>query len=447
MVEGEHTRTHEQQLTGYRIPSLCPYRVARSALRFIIIHILLCAKMCRTCDVPIGAIHSSKHPSLQHKHSAPSQTMREFKHLNKHAKRRWSRRGGASARPHHSVSNTNSHKLPTTSILDRRRYWLQILVVVTVVLPTTLYWAIFFNLQLYFRLVPEDFGESHHVSVKAKKHTVFYNIYVSPSDPALISAGSEIVREQLVQIATSYAATGVRGNRTDNPKAHEGPLEVYYVTIGNAEIHRTVVNSTCEKHSLKCIHLEHYAAADEEKALTALYQFCQDKESRREEHSVVYVHSKGTFHPSVLGEKYHGQDPWRRAGTAAATSDLCLQSLASPESSPPNNLTTAAKSCNACGLLFQPLPALHFPGNFFSAKCSYITQLLAPANFSVVANSEIRDYRIAMRKARTYSSRLFPWGPPTVGYERYVSERKLPPEANSLLSSMLPFPIFILSEL
>jgi hypothetical protein len=374
--------------------------------------------------------------------------MLEFKHPGKHAMRRWSRRGGALEHPHWSGSNKSSLKLPIASILDRRRYWLRILVVVTIVLPTTVYWAIFDSLQAHFRLVSENFDGSHIGSLKAKKHTVFYNIYVNPSDPALISAGSEIVREQLVQIARSYAATGVREKRKDDPQAQvlrkEDPLEVYYVTIGNADIHKTVVNSTCEKHSLKCIHLEHYAAADEEKALTALYQFCEDKESRREEHSVIYVHSKGTFHPSVLAPEYHGQDEWRRAGTAAATSDLCLQSLASPESSPPNNLTSTAKSCNACGLLFQPLPALHFPGNFFSAKCSYITQLLAPANFSAVANSEIRDYRLAMTKAGTYNNRFFPWAPNTVGYERYVSERKLPSEANRLLPSMLP--VFILSE-
>jgi hypothetical protein len=86
------------------------------------------------------------------------QTMLEFNHLGKHAMRRWSRRGGgASARPHWSGSNSNSHKRPAASILDRRRYWLRILVVVTVVLPTTVYWAIFDHLQAHFRLVSENF--------------------------------------------------------------------------------------------------------------------------------------------------------------------------------------------------------------------------------------------------------------------------------------------------
>jgi hypothetical protein len=110
-----------------------------------------------------------------------------------------------------------------------------------------------------------------HLKRTAFKHTVFYNIFVSPSDQSLGAQGIRIVHEQLRQLAKSYAAR--QWNGTDQNEA-EHPLDVLYVTIGAANISETVVQPDCEALKLHCVHLGHFDAAHEEQALGALHRFC-----------------------------------------------------------------------------------------------------------------------------------------------------------------------------
>jgi hypothetical protein len=163
-------------------------------------------------------------------------------------------------------------------------------------------------------------------------YSVFYNVYVNPDDEKMANLGFDIIHEQIDQIASSYAV-----------KASGGGLVLYYVSIGRL-VPSHWMQAICTVKNITCHHIQHYVAANEDKALAYLHQFC----SERPLQSVIYVHSKGSFHPSALAPQYHGQDPWRRAATAAATSHSCLH--------PPDS------TCNACGLIFQPLPGLHFPG-------------------------------------------------------------------------------------
>jgi hypothetical protein len=252
-----------------------------------------------------------------------------------------------------------------------------------------------------------------HSKRTTAKHTVFYNIYVSPSDQSLAAQGIRIIHEQLEQVAKSYAAK----RQWNDQSTVRHPLDVLYVTIGAANISETVVQPDCKALELNCVHLGHFKAAHEEKALGALHRFCTDKSKKQVERSVIYVHTKGSFN-----QRKGTQEELRRASTAAVTSELCLQSLEQHK----NNSLPSTRQCNACGLLFQPLPTLHFPGNFFSAKCSYISQLLTPHMFKARANY-LKERNLVLRASGTKHGNFYRWSSSSIGLGRYAYERKCPP--------------------
>jgi len=166
--------------------------------------------------------------------------------------------------------------------------------------------------------------------------TVFYNVFVA-HDPFLAGLNRLIVEEQLGQVGTSFAASN-------------GDLHVFYTSIGDP-IEQDWIQSLCSmKYNMTCTQTQHYRKADEDVTLSKLYQYCE----RHPDHSVVYLHNKGSLHPHNKG-----QDRWRRTMTAAATSQLCLEPPLAPLSA--NNNDDNNDQCNACGMLFQPLPAPHFP--------------------------------------------------------------------------------------
>lgn len=223
----------------------------------------------------------------------------------------------------------------------------------------------------------------------AARWAVFYNIYIS-SNPLLAGVARSIVEEQLGQVGTSYAASA-------------GDLTVYYTSIG-AEIDAAWLGSLCSaRYNMTCRRVAHYASGDEALSLAKLQEHCH----LHHDQSVIYLHDKGSLHP-----RHKGQDRWRRTMTAAATSRLCLE--------------PADDRCNACGMLFQPLPTNHFPGNMWTAKCTYINQLLTPAEYSArrpIVDAWMQtqtDLGIFARK-----SGLFPMERHYVGRERYESEHWL----------------------
>jgi hypothetical protein len=166
---------------------------------------------------------------------------------------------------------------------------------------------------------------------------------------------------------------------------------------------------------MECIHLAHYHAADEIITLTKLHEYCHE----HPEHLVIYLHNKGSLHP---GNK--GQDRWRRTMTAAATSQLCLDPPESASSTTTN--TNEKHQCNACGMLFQPLPANHFPGNMWAAQCSYITKLLSLSDYQArrpVVDEWIRTQMDAGIFSQTGG--LFPMESHYTGKKRYIAEHWL----------------------
>jgi hypothetical protein len=110
------------------------------------------------------------------------------------------------------------------------------------------------------------------------------------------------------------------------------------------------------------IHAGHVDEGGELDTLSSLYEYCKHA-STDENERVVYMHNKGSLHPSETNTN------WRRAMTDAVTHELCLD--------PPDT------KCNFCGLQVAAHPrmfALLMPGNFFAAKCSYVNKLLHPRN-------------------------------------------------------------------
>jgi hypothetical protein len=141
------------------------------------------------------------------------------------------------------------------------------------------------------------------------------------------------------------------------------PVTIFYNTIGKEGVLDPAhMASICAEHNnVLCIHLKHYNEGFEELTLQSLYDYCQynsDSDDR-----VVYMHNKGSYH-SAYGEA----DRLRRHLTMAVTNEMCLK--------PPDD------SCSACGLRFFTVWSMQFPGNFFTAKCSYVRKLISPKDFT-----------------------------------------------------------------
>jgi len=151
---------------------------------------------------------------------------------------------------------------------------------------------------------------------------VFYNIYI-PRDKGqeAIERSLAVVDDQMAQVGESYAAS------------HQNkPVNVFFNTIGQSGIlNNTYMAQVCsDRSNMRCIHMKHYDEGFEDLTLQRLYEYCHRQSDP--DHRVVYMHNKGSFHPSSLNHW------WRRHMTMAATNELCLN---------PTNLT-----CSTCGLIF-----------------------------------------------------------------------------------------------
>ena len=127
--------------------------------------------------------------------------------------------------------------------------------------------------------------------------------------------------------------------------------------------------------------------------------------------------------------------------TAAVTSHDCLRAVASASSTTKrttdsaNNNDNANNTCNVCGLLFYPLWTFLFPGNFFTAHCTYVQQLLPPHEFVMQMQRLVEQVRrqqvVAANKKKnnghgrggSFTANLFPIdNPGNMGLDRYAAE-------------------------
>ncbi|KAG7373323.1 hypothetical protein IV203_034047 [Nitzschia inconspicua] len=244
------------------------------------------------------------------------------------------------------------------------------------------------DISLSSPLFSSDISESFSTS---PPWAFFYNVYM-PSNQGKVKINAALVNhildEQLHQVGTSYAAT--YGNTS---------MTLYYNTIGHP-INHSSFQEKCHKWNprMKCIHMKHYDQAFEEKTLASVHQYCQEQPH----HRVGYIHNKGSF--NSRNSRNHW---WRRHMTMAVTDRDCMH--------PPDN------SCDICGLNFYALPFIHFSGNFFTARCSYINKLLPIEEFrdrmSVLAN-QTKEYEQQGR----FLFHTFPRRDTYLGLDRYASE-------------------------
>merc|ERR1712232_1058917 len=107
--------------------------------------------------------------------------------------------------------------------------------------------------------------------------------------------------------------------------------------------------------------LQHDSEGSELETLNLLWQYCQIYK----EDKVVYLHSKGSYHPGRANELL------RKYVTKGALSDEC------------SNLPY---QCNVCSSRFSPVPHPHTSGNMWLARCDYVQKLMDPNLFEEAMN-------------------------------------------------------------
>ncbi len=171
----------------------------------------------------------------------------------------------------------------------------------------------------------------HHPKKRLKNTTipVFYNVFVYPDN---VTLATDIVSEQMSLMRPEH--------------------KLFVRSIGfPVEIH----NAT---------HVRHDENGDEAETLGLLWDHCQDNL----DDIVVYLHNKGSFHPS---EK---NDIMRRFLTRGALSEEC------------SNMPT---SCDTCSSRMSPLPHPHTSGNMWVARCKYVQKLINPIKFQNTMRMEV----------------------------------------------------------
>ena len=103
--------------------------------------------------------------------------------------------------------------------------------------------------------------------------------------------------------------------------------------------------------------LQHGAEGSEFETLWYLWRHCQDHPTDK----VVYLHSKGSFHPSETNNKL------RRFLTRGALSQECAN---------------APSSCNVCSSRISPIPHPHMSGNMWLADATTFKSSLIPCPLS-----------------------------------------------------------------
>jgi hypothetical protein len=255
------------------------------------------------------------------------------------------------------------------------------------------------NVHAVQRSLGGELGASKQ-SLSTHTH-LFFNAYIPEKEeradtPNEVSgtAAWRIISEQLEQIGKSYVA--------------QQGATVHFTIVGSNDAYGAGINKFCNSLAngkVKCVVSGHFPGnGGELDTLQYLYSHCRAPENRHSR--VVYMHNKGSYHPSPRNEKL------RRAMTDAVTHQMCLE----PEDD----------TCNVCGLIFTAPPRMYapvMPGNFFTASCEYVNKLFPPSIFrrrmrklSGRAKQLISDGRFHFRNKKEANK---PW---VMGNNRYAAE-------------------------
>lgn len=228
-------------------------------------------------------------------------------------------------------------------------------------------------------------------NTKNSEWTIFYHIFVPPKNH---KNALRIVQEQLDQLYQSLEQLTVNRNFF--------PATMYYTTIGDLPRELSAGNLVqCRKPKLQCQHLQHFKQGSETVTLHSLYEYCRVAGPDK---IVTYLHSKGSFHHHKVNER------WRKHLTGAALHYDCVN-----ETSRSNN------QCDVCGLYFYTQWTNFYPGNMWTAKCSYIQQLIHPKTFTI-RQEEAISALLWLRYKGFLTSILFDDRLDRFGLERYSME-------------------------
>lgn len=171
--------------------------------------------------------------------------------------------------------------------------------------------------------------EQSIVKLQTQRVQIFYNLFTGSIEDR--ERVTKIVEEQFALVDPALHDPTVR----ISSMGHE--IQLSDAVLGNASF-------TID---------QHHQEGDEVLTLYELWTYCQSHTSSK----VVYLHSKGSFHPSDRNDKL------RKYLTFGALSAECA------------NLPD---TCNVCSSRMSPLPHPHTAGNMWLAKCDYITRLISP---------------------------------------------------------------------
>jgi hypothetical protein len=169
---------------------------------------------------------------------------------------------------------------------------------------------------------------------------VFYNVFIANEDD-VARVRHDIIDDQMSDLKDDI----------------HGP--VYVTTLG---VPINISNT---------ISIQHFDEGNEMDTLHALWEYCNIYPTSR----VVYLHSKGSYHPKPQNDKF------RKFLTRAALSTKCADATKSTSTVSTQSTTSDTAVCHVCSARFSPLPHAHVPGNMWLAQCSYIVKLIDPYQF------------------------------------------------------------------
>lgn len=181
---------------------------------------------------------------------------------------------------------------------------------------------------------------------------IFYNLFI-PKDPAEAKVAVNVLTEQLGQVASSL-------REVTKKKTTRQSAILYFNLIGNdSTFPAEKISALCrELHpNLVCKQVGFYEQASEAVTLQDIYEFCRQKDTDNGTR-VTYIHSKGSYHQTQLNTN------WRREMTNSVLHPDCQY--------PPDD------RCDVCGSSFYTRFSTMYPGNMWTAKCSYVRKLLSP---------------------------------------------------------------------
>eukprot|EP01038_Epipyxis_sp_PR26KG_P007308 gene7308-9955_t len=191
----------------------------------------------------------------------------------------------------------------------------------------------------------------------------FYHIFTS------YNLHDDIVQEQIIHLKSSGT--------------YDMLEFVKYTVIGKSDYN---INDT------KFVHEKYLPEGHEDITLLKLYEFCL----QHPRDFVLYYHPKGSF-SEAGSEKSYKNRYFRYMLNFYALNKKCYYAL--------------MNGYDVCGARLSPLPYLHYTGNFWWARCSYVNTLIDPRKMTI--GSQLQNL-----SSQTFATTF----PHCLGLDRFFSE-------------------------